>query len=717
MVIRLNLIWLTIIFTSLSGHPQQISFSSMSGPYGGNLGDVAVISDGELFVSSYNSEGKGIYKSSDSGFNWQLLPPLYPDNEIFALGTNKNDVLFAGSGYYSGLFRSTDKGNSWIRLSEYTQNECWVIAFNDSNHIFAGDGDWGGLMRSTDNGDTWTQLLPNSITPLSIAVDNLGIVYVGTSNNFYKSKDNGMTWNSYYSGLPSLEIPSVICNKQNEIFVGTGYILQGDGVYYSNNGGANWFQRGLLGQTVYSLALDDNSGNIYAATKESGVFKSSNNGISWEQINNGLYNYNIFRVKIAPNNLLFACSESQGGIYRSSDFGENWEITGVSAGTTNRAVISRTGDIYAATFCGIQKFSLINNKWSILGLTMISSVPGWNWLSDIIEDSSGIFFASSWAGKIYKSSNNGNSWDTTSAISDIQTHISDLSIYGDNSVLASTFDYIKRSTNNGNTWSTIKNGLPNPIISNVSNTVEGVIYAISQDKLCRTSNIDSPFVIIKDGVYSSLPPIYNRIAVGGNGLIFFADKGINQGLYRSTDYGETWIKIYGNLVSSISFYNDHYLIAGLPSGQGLLFSSDRGTTWLNINQGLPYNAQIIWNQIDSYGYLYAAADGLGLYKSNSIVVDVNERKISSASTFELFQNFPNPFNSNTNIKYEILQASRVVVKVYDLMGNEVVTLINRYQEAGSYDLMFQADDLASGIYFYQLQASEFIATKKLILLK
>lgn len=715
-ILTLHFSFLITLFIWVLVYPQEISFTSMAGPYGGNLGDVAFTSTGELFVSSYYSEGKGIYRSSDNGFNWQLLPPLYPDNEIFALGINKNDVLFAGSGYYSGLFRSTDRGNSWVWLPEYTQNECWVIAFNDSNHIFAGDGDWGGLMRSTDNGDTWTQSLPNSIAPLALAIDNAGTVYVGTSNNFYKSTDNGITWNSCYSGLPSLEIPSVICNQQNEIFVGTGYILQGDGVYYSNNGGDNWFHRGLTGQTVYSLVMDSNS-ILYAGTKDSGVFKSSNKGISWEQINNGLFNYNIFRVKIGPSDLLFACSESQGGIYRSNNFGESWEITGVTAGTISRAVISGTGDIYAATFCGVQKFSLINNKWSILGLTMTSSDPSWNWISDIVENNNGFFFASSWAGGIYKSSDNGASWDTTSAISSIQTHISDLAIYGDNSVLASTFDYIKKSTNNGNTWSTIKNGLPNSIIGNISITDEGILYAISLDKLCRANDIDSPFVIIKDGVFTSLPPIYNRISVGKNGLIFFADTGINQGIYRSTDFGETWIKISGNLVSSISFYNDHYLIAGLPSGQGLLFSSDRGNTWSNINQGLPYNAQIIWNQIDFDGYLYAAADGLGVYKSNSIVVGVEEIKISSLNSFELNQNYPNPFNSTTNIRFKIPHSGRILLKVYDLMGREVATILDRYQEAGSDDVIFKANNLASGIYFYQLQVGEFRATKKLILLK
>jgi hypothetical protein len=67
----------------------------MNGPYGGNLGDVAITSGGEIFVSAYSSEGKGIYKSTDTGLSWERLPPIYPYNEFFALGINQDDILFA----------------------------------------------------------------------------------------------------------------------------------------------------------------------------------------------------------------------------------------------------------------------------------------------------------------------------------------------------------------------------------------------------------------------------------------------------------------------------------------------------------------------------------------------------------------------------------------------------------------------------------------------
>ena len=83
----------------------------------------------------------------------------------------------------------------------------------------------------------------------------------------------------------------------------------------------------------------------------------------------------------------------------------------------------------------------------------------------------------------------------------------------------------------------------------------------------------------------------------------------------------------------------------------------------------------------------------------------------------LHQNFPNPFNPNTTIKYQIPELSFVTIKAYDVLGSEVVTLVDEEKPAGSYDVNFNGTGLSSGIYFYRLQAGNFIHSKKMILLK
>ena len=101
------------------------------------------------------------------------------------------------------------------------------------------------------------------------------------------------------------------------------------------------------------------------------------------------------------------------------------------------------------------------------------------------------------------------------------------------------------------------------------------------------------------------------------------------------------------------------------------------------------------------------------YKTTGIKDDINSEPVS----FILYQNYPNPFNSTTTIKYIIPNSGDVSLKVFDLLGNEVAILIDGYQESGSYEISFNADNLSSGIYFYQLKTGSFVETKKMLLLK
>jgi endo-1,4-beta-xylanase len=96
---------------------------------------------------------------------------------------------------------------------------------------------------------------------------------------------------------------------------------------------------------------------------------------------------------------------------------------------------------------------------------------------------------------------------------------------------------------------------------------------------------------------------------------------------------------------------------------------------------------------------------------------VNETASVLPSKYELDQNFPNPFNPSTNIRYSIVKTSKVTLKIYDILGRLVQTLINTVQAPGQYTVSFNAQNLASGVYFYQINAGNFIATKKLMLVK
>jgi hypothetical protein len=129
-------------------------------------------------------------------------------------------------------------------------------------------------------------------------------------------------------------------------------------------------------------------------------------------------------------------------------------------------------------------------------------------------------------------------------------------------------------------------------------------------------------------------------------------------------------------------------------------------------------------EANSYTFLDRTASGKVQYRLKQIDFDgqfeyshVIEVDAGLPKQFALEQNYPNPFNPTTLISYQLPVASTVSLKIYDVLGKEVATLVNGRQEAGAYNIPFHATALSSGIYFYRLQAGNFVATKKMMLVK
>ena len=117
-------------------------------------------------------------------------------------------------------------------------------------------------------------------------------------------------------------------------------------------------------------------------------------------------------------------------------------------------------------------------------------------------------------------------------------------------------------------------------------------------------------------------------------------------------------------------------------------------------------------------YSFGASGGdVWLIKTTPDVNTVIQNNDIIILDFSLHQNYPNPFNPSTTIKYSIPKLSLVTIKFYDVLGSEVATLVNEEKSVGIYEMNWNASNLPSGVYFYQLKAGSFIETKKMILLK
>ncbi len=183
-------------------------------------------------------------------------------------------------------------------------------------------------------------------------------------------------------------------------------------------------------------------------------------------------------------------------------------------------------------------------------------------------------------------------------------------------------------------------------------------------------------------------------------------------------------------INSNSFTTDAYGTLNLPNGS---FQAVRlkGTYTTYV-----YNGASLINSYSSYDYTWLTLEGNQLKvdvdtstaTGNVTVQSIEITYVSSTATavniqstspknFMLSQNYPNPFNPATTISFQIPKSSFVTLKVYDVLGREVASLINEQKSPGTYSVNFNASNLSSGMYLYRLQAGDFVETKKLVLLK
>jgi len=158
----------------------------------------------------------------------------------------------------------------------------------------------------------------------------------------------------------------------------------------------------------------------------------------------------------------------------------------------------------------------------------------------------------------------------------------------------------------------------------------------------------------------------------------------------------------------------------LPDAGGMPISVNVGST-KEFSQKV--NLQSIWipDSLSVVVFIQSKSEKT-VYQSSrirysSIVTSINKNNKLQPTQFKLDQNYPNPFNPSTVISYQLAVGSHVTLNVYDILGNEVATLINGQKPAGNYSVKFNASNLSSGVYFYQLKTGNFIRTKKMILLK
>jgi len=214
---------------------------------------------------------------------------------------------------------------------------------------------------------------------------------------------------------------------------------------------------------------------------------------------------------------------------------------------------------------------------------------------------------------------------------------------------------------------------------------------------------------------SLLNPI-GDLAINSNGHIFAVTTGRlgetgGGSIYRSTDNGISWIRLLfgfpGSNVSAIDINPNGHIFAG--TGTGIFRSMDNGETWDDLGGDARDFA------INNKGRIFALGYG-GVYRSIEPSPPIEPPEEIPLS-FTIRQNYPNPFNAGTTIEFTLFGTGFVTLKVYNITGKEVATLVEDRLPEGPHQVLWNPDGLASGVYLYRLKGGEYTQTRKLLLLK
>jgi photosystem II stability/assembly factor-like uncharacterized protein len=506
----------------------------------------------------------------------------------------------------------------------------------------------------------------------------------------------------YAPGLPNSVNPQIIFSAV-DMNTCWGINVNNSQFIRTTNGGGNWTVSTITGATgLYGSCISALNANIaFAAMNDpsgitsGGIFKTTDGGTTWSKQNSAFPGADGY-----PADIHFF--DSNNGVVIGEPHNGNWEIY-----TTINGGIQWT----QVPFANIPP-PQTSIEFTAAGL--YSSVSDNIWFGT---------WGNSFA--IYKSTDRGYTWSRLTGAGSVTFCVAFKDIM--NGLATNCFlglgNRIVKTTDGGSNWTALQNvpATPSTYFISYAHGTQGS-YVITS-----SSNVGAPEPTFPGSRFTSddgatWSPLMDN-------LPHFPTSFSNDGWGWSGGINDLIYKIFKDSVVPVELVSFTANVTGneielfwqtatetnnkgfeiYRNGNKIAFVEGKGTTTerqdysftdKNLQPGI-YNYRL--NQLDFDG-TQAVVGELTVY-------------LSLPEQFALEQNYPNPFNPSTTIRYSIPTSEFVTLKVYDVLGNEVATLVNEEKPAGSYEVNFNAAELSSGIYFYTLQSGSFTQTKKLILMK
>jgi len=727
---------------------------------------VNVLSDAEITRLVKHNNGNifatttmaGIIRSTDLGNNWLTTPTTQFGVVSYLYSSESGDLFLAGQ--TSSLYKSTNLGQTWSQISiplgkikamtESLQGTLFVVSGNS-------------LYRSTNGGLAWISVMSNlSSEVVFLTRDNFNAIYIATMGLLKRSFDNGLTWstvgyqnwNSYFS--------TVSVSSDSLIFVGS--IISSNnfeaGIWSSFDYGTTFYRYGLLFTSIkYSFMYNE---QVLIAVNTKGIYKNGfykiDSGIKKPDVidlsasfsnssfaevvavcdSMGIFNYKSstgwqpfyetfpFKQKISSSYIstFSLIGTKDRGLWRSSDNGQSWAQINLTS-NNNTEIFSLKSKNDSLILCASRNEGIFIS--SDMGISWNKSSNGLpvNFIVEAIDmTNQGLCFLSTANNGLFSSSNGVNDWSAVQQSFTDTSKVVSISLTGVYILVATKNNGIFRSFDFGKNWTKMTSGLPsnlnNPLVKiHTSNNGyiigDAFVYFSSDFGETWSGKYAIPAgVKITSVATNNYAPLYfgaddGNVYKGWNDILpvelstfaaTYSNKAVELKWSTATELNNNGFEI------ERSFDKTNWATIGFVKG--------KGTT--SEPQNYSYSDNLSEISLTKLYYRLKQIDFNGSYEYSEVVeVEV------MPSVFSLSQNYPNPFNPSTKISWQSPVGSWQTLKVYDILGNEVATLVNEYRNPGNYEVDFQSSvgsrRLANGVYFYRLQVGDFIETKKMILLK
>jgi photosystem II stability/assembly factor-like uncharacterized protein len=732
------------IFLVLIPQSSSAQWVQTASPQGGSI--IALMANGATILAvaqepgAYGPSGK-IYRSQDYGKSWTLSDSGidfvgYYSIIIACFAQFGSSILFGYDNSASGLYRSSNNGLIWDSCGSYIPFIIYSL-ITKGNTIFAGTT--SGVYLSNDTGKTW--IGANSGLPVSSAIfslTSLGTKLIaGTNQGIFLSSNNGKNWASAISGqLLAMDTIFSLVSIGSSVFAGTN-----NGLYRSSDSGSIWANSGIgLPANMPISAMAENGSVIFVGYKNSGLYFSSNNGTTWVKANTGFARTPVLSM-VANGPKVFVGTDG-GGIIVTADSGKTWSPTssGLPFTAQINSFFANGANIFSGTPMGIYLSINNGNSWSLVN----SGLPENNQSYSFTSTGSTIFVGTAGYG-VYATTNNGATWNVANS-GLTNNYISSMKSNG-TFLYAGTNHGVFISSDTGKSWSLINHGIadiyetPPPIaIGPVDTSVtslavgNGGLFALVNygygSKISYTLdngqnwNPGRTFPCCNSGssVVAALVANGNNLFIGSYQVskIYYYGLGVS----RSSDNGVTFAAANNSLTSNL-FVADiincgKSLFIGTSSG--VFVSNSADSNWKALNSGLPSPPS--GNLIDSAptfiqhlavndGYLFASINGKGIWRAPLSSVALQLTNIISLDQVYLKVSAPSRLNSNVAVSFSLPHAEQVSVKVYNLSGREIATVVNKYLGAGTHGISWNMKDAAPGCYAVKLQAGPHEFVKKI----